>query len=219
MLNFCSLYSGSTGNCLFVESNKSKILIDVGVSAKKIIDALFSINIDIKDINAILITHEHIDHTKALHTISNKFKIPVFANKETWNALPEQGTKIHSDLKRYFCISEKFCINDLEIVPFNIPHDAANPCGFNIYNSGKKISIATDLGHINKSILSNLKNSNFIMLESNYEPSVLKYSSYPYLLKQRIDGPNRSLIKRYGRKNNIRTNSNRFKNCYAWSFK
>lgn len=199
MFNFCSLYSGSTGNCLFIESDKSKILIDVGVSAKKIIDALTSINVKIEEIDAILVTHEHIDHTKSLHTISNKYNIPVFANIETWNALPEQCNKIVPDLKNYFIASEKFYINDLEIVPFQIPHDAANPCGFNIYNSGKKISIATDLGHMNKSILSHLKNSNFIMLESNYEPSVLKYSSYPYLLKKRIDGPNRAFIKRYGR--------------------
>jgi len=195
MFNFCSLYSGSTGNCLFVESDKSKILVDVGVSAKKIVDALTSINVSIEEIDAILISHEHIDHTKSLHTISNKYNIPVFANIETWNALNEQSSKIESELKNYFKISERFCIKDLDIIPFTIPHDAANPCGFNIYNQGKKISIATDLGHMNKSILSHLKDSEFIMLESNYEPSVLQYSSYPYLLKKRIDGPNRTFIK------------------------
>lgn len=194
MFNFCSLYSGSTGNCLFIESDKTKLLIDVGVSAKKIIDALTSINVSIENIDAILITHEHIDHTKSLHTISNKYNIPVFANTETWDSLPEQCNKIESNLKNYFTISEKFCINDLEIIPFSIPHDAANPCGFNIYNSSRKISIATDLGHMNQSILSHLKNSNFVMLESNYDPSVLKCSSYPYLLKKRIDGPNRTFI-------------------------
>jgi len=194
MFNFCSLYSGSTGNCLFIESNKTKILVDVGVSAKKILDALASINIDINEIDAILISHEHSDHTKSLHTVANKYNIPVYANLETWNALTEQCNKIDKTLKQYFKVSEKFCINDLEIIPFSIPHDAANPCGFNIYNSGKKISIATDLGHMNKSILSHLRDSQFIMLESNYEPSVLQYSSYPYLLKKRIDGPNRTFI-------------------------
>jgi len=195
MFNFCSLYSGSTGNCLFVESDKTKILIDVGVSAKKIVDALTSINISIENIDAILISHEHIDHTKSLHTIANKYLIPVYANIETWKAMPESCNKISLSLKNYFNVSEKLYINDLEIFPFSIPHDAANPCGFNIYNSNKKISIATDLGHMNKSILSHLKNSSFIMLESNYEPSVLQYSSYPYLLKKRIDGPNRSFTK------------------------
>ena len=195
MFNFCSLYSGSTGNCLFVESDKSKLLIDVGVSAKKITDALTSINVSINEIDAILISHEHSDHTKSLHTIANKYNIPIYANPKTLSALPEQYAKINKDLINYFNPSEKFCINDLEIIPFPIPHDAANPCGFNIYNNGKKISIATDLGHMNKSILSYLKNSNFIMLESNYEPSVLQYSSYPYMLKKRIDGPNRTFIK------------------------
>ena len=99
MFNFCSLYSGSTGNCLFVQSKKSKILIDVGVSAKKIVDALTSININIEEIDAILISHEHIDHTKSLHTIANKYNIPVFANMETWNSLPESCNKIKNDLK------------------------------------------------------------------------------------------------------------------------
>jgi len=190
MFNFCSLYSGSTGNCLFIESDKTKLLVDVGVSVKKIKDALTSININIEEIDAILISHEHIDHTKSLHSIVNKYNIPVYANIETWNSLSEQACKIDSSFKNYFSISEKFSINDLDILPFSIPHDAANPCGFNIYNSGKKISIATDLGHMNKNILSHLENSNFIMLESNYDPSILKYSSYPYLLKKRIGGPN-----------------------------
>ena len=83
-----------------------------------------------------------------------------------------------------------FKIGDLDIQPFSIPHDAANPCGFNIYNNNSKISIATDLGHINDSILKSLEKSSFILLESNYEPEVLKFSSYPYVLKKRIDGPN-----------------------------
>lgn len=190
MFNFCSLYSGSTGNCLFIESDNTKILVDVGVSAKKIIDALTSINVSIENIDAILITHEHIDHTKSLHTICCKYNIPVFANKETWEAMPAQCDKINGNLKNYFDISKKFSINDLDILPFSTPHDAANPCGFNIYNFNNKISIATDLGHMNKTILSHLEKSNFVMLESNYEPSVLEYSSYPYLLKKRIDGPN-----------------------------
>ena len=190
MLKFCSLYSGSTGNSFFIQSTNSKILIDCGESAKKIVNALSSINISIEDIDAILITHEHSDHVKGLGTISKKYNIPVYANHETWNAMVEQKSKINVTNIKTFKIAEKFIINDLKIFPFSTPHDAANPCGFNIYHDTNKISVATDLGHMTADILHNLENSCFLMLESNYDPEVLKCSTYPYNLKQRIAGPN-----------------------------
>ena len=189
MLKFCSLYSGSSGNSLFVSSNNTNILIDAGVSAKKITEALTSINVDIANIDAILVTHEHIDHVLSLGFLSKKYNIPVFANECTWNAMPKQKEKINIDNQKFFVNSENFEIGDLKIHPFDIPHDAGNPCGFNIINDNTKISIATDLGHVTENIMDNLKNSSFVLLESNYEPEVLKYCSYPYKLKRRIDGP------------------------------
>ena len=189
MLKFCSLYSGSSGNSLFVSSNNTNILVDAGVSAKKITEALTSINIDVTKIDAILVTHEHTDHVQSLGVLSKKYDIPVYANLNTWNAMPKQKEKVKTENQRFFVNSESFEIGDLKINPFDIPHDAANPCGFNISNDNKKISIATDIGHITENIMNNLKNSSFILLESNYEPEVLKYCSYPYHLKRRIDGP------------------------------
>ena len=189
MFRFCSLYSGSSGNSLFVQTNKTKILIDCGESAKKIISALSEINIDITEINAILITHEHIDHVKSLGTLSKKYNIPIYTNIETLNAMPDQKNKIKEDNINLFNISKTFYIGDLKILPFSIPHDAANPCGFNIYYKDKKISIATDIGHITPEIISHLEKSNFLLLESNYDSNVLKCSSYPYYLKERISGP------------------------------
>ena len=190
MLNFISLYSGSTGNSLFVESENTKILIDAGVSAKKILSALTSLQSDINEINAILVTHEHIDHVQSLGTISAKYNIPVFANSKTWDAMPKQKDKISYYNQKHFNPTEKFEIGDLTIEPFPIPHDAANPCGFKIYHENKKLSIATDLGHMTKPILEKLEGSSFIMLESNYDPEILKCCSYPYHLKTRIAGPN-----------------------------
>ncbi len=190
MLNFCSIYSGSSGNSLFVESNNSKILIDAGVSTKKIVDGLNSINVDINDIDAVFVTHEHTDHVQGLGTLSKKYDIPVFANKKTWDSMPLQKDKISDCNIKFYNSNEKFEFNDLTIHPFSIPHDAADPCGFNIYCDGKKISIATDLGHMTNSIISNLENSDFLLLEANYDPDVLKCCSYPYLLKTRIAGPN-----------------------------
>ncbi len=189
MFKFCSLYSGSSGNCLLIESPNTKILIDAGGSAKKTQEALSQVNVDINDIDAILVTHEHSDHTKGLGIISQKYDIPVFANKKTWNAMPEQENKIKDNNKNYFNIQEKFEIGDFKINAFEIPHDAANPCGFNIFYDNQKISIATDIGHMSSSVIHNLEESSFILLESNYDPNILKCSKYPYQLKQRIAGP------------------------------
>ena len=189
MFNFCSLYSGSSGNSLFVQSENAKILVDAGVSSKKIEKALNDIEIDPSSLDGILITHEHIDHVQGLGTLSRKFDLPVFVTQKTLDAMPKQKDKISEKNIKTFNISEKFEIGDLTINPFSIPHDAVNPCGFNIFKDDKKISIATDIGHMNNSILKNLEESLFVMLEANYDPEVLKFSPYPFTLKTRIAGP------------------------------
>ena len=189
MLNFCSLYSGSSGNSLFVETKNTKILIDAGVSSKKIENALQDINVDPTSIDGILVTHEHTDHVQGLGTFSKKFNLPVFVNQETLDAMPKQKDKILDTNIKTFKVSDKFEIGDLKIHPFSIPHDATNPCGFNIYKDNKKISIATDIGHMTNDILRNLEESLFIMLEANYDPEVLRCSPYPFSLKSRIAGP------------------------------
>ncbi len=189
MLNFCSLYSGSSGNSLFVETPNTKLLIDAGVSSKKIENALLDIDIDPSTIDGILITHEHVDHVQGLGTFSRKFDLPVFVNQETLDAMPKQRDKIASNNIKTFKVTDKFSIGDLDIKPFSIPHDAANPCGFNIWKEDKKISIATDIGHMTNTILKHLEESLFIMLEANYDPEVLRCSSYPFTLKSRIAGP------------------------------
>lgn len=186
MFKYCSLYSSSSGNSFFVQSDSTKIIIDAGVSLKKITTALEEININGEDINAILVTHDHIDHTKSIATLSNKYNIPVYANKKTWEAIPEIASKIPECNKKLFTISETFSVGDIKILPFHTPHDAADPCGFNLYNSNKKISIATDIGYVSEELLNHLKESSCILLESNYDPEILKCSRYPYMLKQRI---------------------------------
>ena len=189
MFKFCSLYSGSSGNSLFIETQNTKLLIDAGVSSKKIENALNDINIDPSTLDGILITHEHVDHVQGLGTLSKKFDLPVFVNQETLDAMPKQKDKISEKNVKTFKISDKFEIGDLEIKPFSIPHDAANPCGFNIWKDNKKISIATDIGHMTNPILKSLEESLFIMLEANYDPEVLRCSPYPFTLKSRIAGP------------------------------
>ncbi len=219
MLKFCSLYSGSSGNSLFVETENTKILIDAGVSSKKIETALTDININPSTIDGILVTHEHTDHVQGLGTFSKKFDLPVFVNQETLDAMPKQRDKIENKNIKTFKVTDHFEIGDLKINPFSIPHDAANPCGFNISHENKKISIATDIGHMTNDILTNLEESLFILLESNYDPEVLKCSSYPFLLKSRIAGPTGHLSNELAGKTISHLLKSRFKNSYAWSFK
>lgn len=190
MLQFCSLYSGSSGNSFLIKSDNSCILVDAGVSYKKISTALSNMDIDINTLDAILLTHEHIDHSQSLGTISFKHNIPVYANSETWSSLGKQKDKIIDYNKKYFYLNQNFEIKDLVISPFSVPHDAANPCGFNIYNENSKLSIATDLGHINNNVLKAIEGSSSIMLEANYDSEILKYSPYPLYLKRRISGTN-----------------------------
>lgn len=187
MLKFCNLFSGSSGNCSYVESDNAKVLIDCGASCKRTIEALASLNVDASELDGILITHEHQDHVNGLSVLCKKYNVPVYINKKTFLGLKKP---IPEGCNRFFTTDSKFEVNDLEVIPFSIPHDAADPCGFSISCDGKKICVATDIGHFTNNIYQNLEGSDFLLLESNYEPEMLKCSKYPYLLKRRILGPN-----------------------------
>ncbi len=189
MLKFCSIFSGSSGNCLFINSNHTKILIDSGVSCKKVCEGLEAIGSSINEIDSILVTHEHSDHVQSIGTVSQKYNIPVYANIETWNAMEKQRNKINPNNICIFENEKDFKLKDLTIHPFSTPHDAANPCGFNIHDGSKRLSIATDLGHMNNRLIAELFESSFVFLEANYDPEILKVSRYPFPLKQRISGP------------------------------
>lgn len=149
-----------------------------------------AINISPSDIDAVLVTHEHSDHIQSIGTLSKKFDIPIFTTKETLSEIPSnQLNKISDKNKKNIVINQKITIGEMDILPFSIPHDAANPCGFTISSTGHKISIATDIGHMTNEILKNIDGSDFILIESNYDSEVLKCSKYPFSLKKRIAGP------------------------------
>ncbi len=190
MLNFCSLYSGSSGNCLYIETENTKILVDAGVSLKKIETGLENLNVPVNTIDAVIVTHEHIDHMLSVGNISKKYDIPVFATSKTFDASSKQSDKILDKNKKKINIDENFSIGDIEIRAFKIPHDAADPCGYTLISGDKKISIATDIGHMTNDILHHIDGSDFILLEANYDPNVLQYTKYPFSLKSRIAGPN-----------------------------
>ncbi len=188
MIKFCSLFSGSSGNCIFLGTDKTKILIDTGLSAKRIIEALGSIGEKPSDISAVLISHEHIDHIRGAGIFSRKFDVPIYANENTWRAMEALIGPVNIKNKRHFDVGREFEITDVCVNPFNIPHDAADPVGFNFYTGNKKITTATDIGHINKELLKYLEGSDLLFLESNHDVEMLKVGPYPWHLKKRIMG-------------------------------
>jgi phosphoribosyl 1,2-cyclic phosphodiesterase len=187
-LRMCSLSSGSSGNVTYVGTPKTHILVDAGLTGKKILHGLQTIGVHGDEISGILVTHEHMDHIKGVGVLSRKFNIPIYANEGTWESMAGKIGKISSSNIRVFYTDQDFYIQDINIQPYAIPHDAADPVGFCFHCGGKKISIATDLGHTNSRIINTIADSDLLLLESNHDLEMLRIGSYPYHLKRRIMG-------------------------------
>ena len=183
---FCSLYSGSSGNSMFIASERAKILIDAGLPGKKIDAALQEINENPNDLNGIFITHEHSDHIKGVGVLSRKYDIPIYANADTWSAMEQSIGKIKEHNIKIIDKRSITEIEDMNIKAFNIPHDAASPMGYTVTDGLKSVRVATDFGTFTKEIYDNIKESEVILLESNHDVNMLKFGPYPYPLKRRI---------------------------------
>lgn len=190
MLKFYPLFSGSSGNMYLVESNNTKIVIDVGVSYKAIKYALDSINISPQDIDAIFITHEHIDHTRGIGRFLKFNSIPLYMTKPTLDALYDKHFSQLDTAPEFHEVkyNSNIIIKDITISPFKVSHDAAMPVGYEIICGDKSIAIATDLGYIDEPIYSHLKSSNLSVIEANYDTNLLMYGPYPFSTKKRIQG-------------------------------
>lgn len=180
---FCSISSGSSGNCIYIGSDRSKVLIDIGISKKSVVGALELIKVNPKSINGVLITHEHLDHYKGASVFCKSYDIPLYLNYSTYSVIKD---KIFGIRNINIIENVEFSIGDLDINTFNLPHDASEPIGYSVVCNGKKISIATDMGYVSSEVFDNLKDSNVILIESNYNEELVKMSSYPYFLKDRI---------------------------------
>lgn len=185
-IKFCSLYSGSSGNCQFIKSPCASILVDAGLSGKKIAQCMDTIGEEIKNIDAIFVTHEHIDHIQGAGILSRRFDIPIYANEATWNAM----SKIVGDVKEHNIkiIDEYTEIKDLTVRAFDIFHDAVSPVGYNIFYKNKKISLVTDTGCIDGNIANSINDSDLILIESNHDEDMVLIGSYSWPLKRRVLG-------------------------------
>lgn len=184
MKGFCPLASGSKGNCIYVGSSQTKILIDAGISAKAVKTRLETINVDLSDIDAIFITHDHIDHIAGLKMLALKLGIPVFANSETAKGIVEQ---CHDCPKfKIFSTGETFEFGDLEVHPFSIQHDTVDPVAFTIRMEGHKLGFCTDLGFVTTLVQNQLRECDYLYVEANHEPSMVHASARPMVYKQRV---------------------------------
>ena len=182
-----SLSSGSEGNMFYLESEKVKVLIDIGLSCNEAVRRLELIGVKPNEIDVILVTHEHNDHTKGVDAFSYKFDIPVFAHRDVWENMNIKFKKTPSKNRRFY-ETEGFRLRDVQVKAVPLPHDV--PCfGYIFENNGSKISILTDIGHTNERILDSVRGSQLVYLEANYDRDMLAAGTkYPPALKRRISG-------------------------------
>ena len=182
-LAICSFASGSSGNCFLVKTENTSVLVDAGISGKQVENGLGALGLTTADLDAVLITHEHSDHIKGLKIVSSRSCAPVYASRGTFGGI--EFSEELSD-KRVFCPGDCFSIGDIDLTPFPVSHDAAEPSGFTFEAGGKKISIVTDTGTVTEDCYCRVKDADILVLESNHDESVLRMGRYPWFLKQRI---------------------------------
>ena len=187
-MEIVSLRSGSRGNAALVFTEKTKILVDCGISGKTVESALRSIDVTPAELNGIVITHEHNDHVSGVGVMMRRYNISVWANEETWQAMSGQVGAYKDGLQRIFDFRKEFEIGDIGVRPFSIPHDAANPVGYSFIKGKEKVSVATDIGELKKDLFEAIKKSNTVLLEANHDVNMLEIGRYPIQLKRRIRG-------------------------------
>ena len=189
-MRLCSIASGSSGNCIYAGSDSTHILVDTGISRKRIEEGLCTLGIKGDELAGILITHEHSDHIQGLGVFSRKYGIPIFGTPGTLQSIRQcRSLGVMPDgLFHEIHVDESFEIGDLGVHPFKISHDANEPCGFRIENGGKAVAVATDLGIYDDYTVDRLRNLDGILLEANHDIHMLEVGPYPYPLKQRVRG-------------------------------
>lgn len=185
-LSFCSFASGSSGNSYLIKSKDTAILVDAGISLKRILNGLEETGTAEKELKAVLLTHEHTDHSKSIGALQRKFKdLYVYSTMKTFMALDQnidynRGVKIEKD--------QSFLIGDIEVNSFGLNHDAVDPLGYSFYKDGRQVSIVTDTGFVDEGLFGKIKNADLLVLEANHDVDMLKIGPYPWFLKQRILG-------------------------------
>ena len=189
-MQFSTIASGSSGNCLYAANDDTHLLIDAGISKKRIEQGLTSFGIEGADIDALLVTHEHLDHIQGIGVWSRKYHVPIYGTRGTLEAIWQTKSlgKIDTSLFHVIRPGETFTINNIDIHPFSIPHDARDPVSYQITTADTKIGTVTDLGYFDEAIVNELRDCDLLYVEANYDQHMLEAGPYPYQLKCRIAG-------------------------------
>ncbi len=185
-LRFSPLFSGSSGNAVYVGCGNTHLLVDAGMSGSRIIHELEKIGVRPEELSAILVTHEHVDHVRGVGILSRKYHLPVYATAGSWMGMEEKIGSVDSLLRCVMIPEQDFYLGDLNVTPFSTPHDANEPVGLCFERGGIRFAVATDLGCIKKGWMNHVRGCDAVLLESNYDPDMLKAGGYPYDLKRRI---------------------------------
>ncbi|MBI5532330.1 MAG: MBL fold metallo-hydrolase [Deltaproteobacteria bacterium] len=184
-----SLQSGSSGNCIFVEANGVRLLVDAGISGKQAELRLAHHGIDIRSVHGVLITHEHADHVSCAHVYQKKFHLPLYATGKTWAAMQRyRSASAHGEV-RLFSAGETLKIGALRVETLSTPHDAVDGVAYVIDAGSRRLGVLTDLGHVFTELGPAVASLDGVFLESNYDPDMLETGDYPMALKRRIRGP------------------------------
>jgi phosphoribosyl 1,2-cyclic phosphodiesterase len=187
-LHFSVLASGSTGNAIYVETEDQRFLVDAGLSGKQM-DALFQqIGRDMKSLSGILVTHEHSDHIKGIGIVARKYKLPIYANEKTWNAMNGLIGEVPVEQKFTFDMETVKSFGSLDIESFGVSHDAAEPMFYVFHHEGKKLVLITDTGYVSDRMKGIISNADAYVFESNHDVQMLRMGRYPWNIKRRILG-------------------------------
>ncbi len=189
-MRFVSIASGSSGNCIYAGTENTHVLIDAGISAKRIEKGLFELGLKPSELSAICITHEHSDHIKGLGVLARKYEVPIYATEGTLHEIRKVKSlgEYPGELLKPLLPDVKLSIGDMDILPFHIDHDAADPVAYRIQAENKSVAVATDLGHYNQYTIDHLLDLDAVLIESNHDRRMLETGPYPYYLKRRIMG-------------------------------
>lgn len=189
-MRICSIASGSSGNCVYIGDKNTNILIDAGISRKRIAEGLMAIGVKPQELDGIFITHEHIDHIQGVNMMVKMFDIPIYATGATLDFIRSKDKKGIISMNHLYEVhhDERIKLKNMEITPFSISHDAADPVGYTVSASGYKTGVATDLGMYDDYVAGHLEESDMLVLEANHDISMLEAGKYPYSLKCRILG-------------------------------
>ena len=187
-MRICSIASGSSGNCIYVGSDNTHVIIDAGISGKRIEEGLAMLGLKTSDLSAVLITHEHSDHVASIGVLSRKYALPMYATRGTIEGIAMQKGIGDIDMSLFTPISadEDFEIDDLHIRPIEVSHDAMEPVAYRLEHGGRSVGVCTDLGKYTDRIVEGFSGVDALLIEANHDVNMLQVGRYPYYLKQRI---------------------------------